>query len=218
MRRLVFKVDLHTHSTASHDGGIKPAQYKQVLESGLLDCVAITDHGRIDIAQQLHDELGDKIIIGEEIMSQQGEIIGLYLDKPVMAGLSAHETIQVIRDQGGIVYIPHPFETVRKGLHPEVLEELEIDILEVCNGRAFAQNRSQQAVVWARLNHVSGAAASDAHGIKGLGKTYTLLAEVPTRTTLQTQMRQARVITERPALRSLLYPKYHRLRKKVLRK
>lgn len=214
----MYKVDFHTHSVGSHDGGIKPEQFEDAISSGLLDCVAITDHGRIDIAEKLHETHGDKIIIGEEIMTTEGEIIGLFLTKPIMNGLSPQETVQCIRDQDGIVYIPHPFETLRKGLHPEILEKLDVDIIEVCNGRAFVQNRSQQTYVWARLNHVSGAAASDAHGPKGLGRTYTLLPAMPTRDTLMSLMKQSRIITERPALRSLLYPKYHTIRKKVLRK
>lgn len=214
----MYKVDFHTHSTASHDGGISPDQYRHALDGGLLDCVAITDHGRIDTAQALHDELGESIIVGEEIMTRDGEIIGLFLNKPIRQGLSPQETVQMIRDQDGIVYIPHPFETVRKGLHPEILEELDIDIMEVCNGRAFVQNRSQQAVVWARLNHTPGAAASDAHGKRGLGKTYTHLPELPTRDSLISLMKHARIVTDRPTIRSLLYPKYHTLRKKVLRR
>jgi predicted metal-dependent phosphoesterase TrpH len=212
-----YKVDLHSHSIASPDGGLTAQQYKKALESGIVDCVAITDHNRIDFAALLHKELGDKVIIGEEIMSSAGEIVGLFLERPIKAGLSPLETVKQIKDQGGIVYIPHPFESVRKGLHPHTLEELAgyIDIVEICNGRAFFQNRSSQAVVWARLNHKLGAASSDAHGTKGLGKTYTLVSELPTRTNLLQQLINATPITDRPGVRALLYPKYHSFRKKI---
>lgn len=215
----MFKVDLHTHSTASPDGGISKDQYRHALQTGLLDVIAITDHNEISLAQELHAELGDVIIIGEEIMTTHGEIIGLYLSEKVAPGLSPAETIRSIKAQGGIVYIPHPFETVRKGISPQVLDELasSIDILEVCNGRAFMQNRSSQAVVWTRLNGVVGAASSDAHGIKGLGKTYSDLAEIPTRETLVTLLNRAVLHTRPPSPRALLYPKYHRLRKKLER-
>jgi predicted metal-dependent phosphoesterase TrpH len=210
---------LHTHSTTSPDGGITASQYHRAILGGLLDCVAITDHNRIDLALELHRELGDRIIVGEEIMSSQGEIIGLYLQKPVEAGLSAQETIQRIRAQDGLVYIPHPFETVRKGLHPAILEELAdmIDIVEICNGRALLQNRSAQAVVWIKLNRTAGAASSDAHGYRGLGRTYTDLRDKPTRENLVDLLATATPITNRPGMRALLYPKYHRLRKRVRR-
>ncbi len=211
------KVDLHTHSVASYDGGITPDQYHHVIEAGLLDCIAITDHNRVDVALELHASLGECVIVGEEIMTTEGEVIGLFLGHAVPPHLTALQTMQEIKTQGGLVYIPHPFETVRKGLHPAILEELAdyIDIIEVCNGRAFFQNRSEQAVVWARLNHKLGAASSDAHGIKGLGKTYTSVSAIPTRENLLDQLVSGIPMTDHPGLRALLYPKYHRLRKKL---
>jgi predicted metal-dependent phosphoesterase TrpH len=213
----VFKTDLHTHSEASADGGITSAQYKRALHEGRLDYIAITDHNRIDFALNLQQELGEVIIVGEEIMTEVGEIIGLYLSEVIPAGLPALETIQQIQAQGGIVYIPHPFETVRKGLHPAVLEELayKIDLIEVCNGRAFLQNRSEQAFVWAKLNHVVGFASSDAHGATGLGRTYTTLKQPPSRDNLVELSMSSTLKTERPGLRALLYPKYHRFKRKV---
>lgn len=215
----MFKIDLHTHSTGSPDGGITQQQYAATLASGKLDVIAITDHNSIAVAQQIQKHLGAQIIVGEEIMSSDGEIIGLYLTEVVPPGLSAAETIKLIKNQGGIVYIPHPFETVRKGIHPAKLDELidYIDIIEVCNGRAFLQNRSSQAVVWARLNHATPAASSDAHGVKGLGKTFTDLADMPTKDTLLSLLDAATLRTAKPHMRALLYPKYHRIRRKFKR-
>lgn len=213
------KVDFHTHSNDSHDGGISFEQYRQILESGQLDCVAITDHNKIRIAQQLHEEFGDKVIVGEEILAEEGEVIGLFLTKPIPSGLSMKKTIRLIKEQGAIVYIPHPFETIRHGIDEATLVQNRdaVDIIETCNGRAFLQNRSEKTVVWARLNHIPGAASSDAHGIRGVGKTYTLLREMPTKDTLLSLMSSAKLITDRPSLVSLLYPKYHRLRKRLTR-
>lgn len=213
----MYKIDLHTHSAASPDGGVTLKQYEQVLESGLLDVIAITDHNHIDFALHAQKQLGDKIIVGEEIMTTHGEIVGLYLTERVEPGLSPIDTIKHIKDQGGLVYIPHPFETVRKGLHPEILETLigQIDIMEVCNGRAFMQNRSAQAVIWAKLNKVVGAASSDAHGVRGLSKTYTQVSELPARDTLMTTLLTGIPKTDRPSVRALLYPKYHRIRKRI---
>jgi predicted metal-dependent phosphoesterase TrpH len=213
----MFNVDLHTHSVASPDGGISAAQYKRVLEKGILDCVAITDHNTIDFATRLQTSLGDRIIVGEEIMTNAGEIIGLFLTQAVQPGLTPLETVQLIKAQGGLVYIPHPFETIRKGLHPAVLEDIVdfIDIIEICNGRAFVQNRSSQTVVWTKLNHKLGAASSDAHGLAGIGRTYTRLSALPTRDTLLELLSTGTPITRRASLRALLYPKYHRFKRKV---
>ena len=213
----MFKVDLHTHSVASPDGGISLEQYRQLLDTGKLDRIAITDHNTAEFALHAQAVLGDRIIVGEEIMTSRGEIIGLYLTETVPGGLTPEETIEKIKAQGGIVYVPHPFETIRSGLPPHILESIatSIDIIEICNGRAFLQNRSSQTVVWARLNNVTGAASSDAHGIAGAGKTYSSLTELPTTETLVTLLQRATHHTGRPSPRALLYPKYHRLRKRV---
>ena len=99
----MFKVDLHTHSSASHDGGISFEQYQLALSTGLLDAIAVTDHNSIETAQALHELLGDQIIVGEEIMTSQGEIIGLFLKQPIAPGQSAvfYEGNDVIG--GGII-------------------------------------------------------------------------------------------------------------------
>lgn len=212
----MYKVDLHTHSTASPDGGITFEQYEKLFEDGLLDYVAVTDHNSIALAFELHQQFPDKVIVGEEIMSTQGELIGLFLTSVIPAEKSAYETAKAIKAQGGLVYIPHPFETVRHGISKEVLDSIadEVDIIEVQNGRAVFQNEGPAATTWAKLNRVVMAASSDAHGYKGLGTTYTTLSEAPTVRNLVKLLERARLTAGMPPLRSLLYPKLHRLMKR----
>ncbi len=212
----MIRADFHTHSTASPDGGITAEQYRQLLAEDILDCIAITDHNTIDLALELHRELGNRIIVGEEIMTNQGEVIGLFLKQAVPAGLELKDAIKTIRNQGGLVYLPHPFETVRKGVDQVTAETLadQIDIVETYNGRAVAQNKGPQATVWARLHHKPGAASSDAHGIKGVGSAFTAIEKMPTAKNLVKQLQTAKLTMERPPLQSLLYPKWHRLRSK----
>lgn len=215
----MYKVDFHTHSTASPDGSIKAAQYKQLLDSGRLDAIAVTDHNRIDFALALQQELGSKIIVGEEIMTTEGEIIGLFLKELVPAKLSPLETVQAIKKQGGLVYIPHPFETVRKGLQAKSLAAITdyIDIMEVYNGRAMLQNRTAKAMEWSQTHNKLGAASSDAHGSKGVGYTYTMLSALPTKASLLKLLQAAELVAARPPLRSLTYPKLNRWTKKLRR-
>jgi predicted metal-dependent phosphoesterase TrpH len=210
----MYKVDLHTHSVASPDGALAPKHYRRVLEQGRLDCIAVTDHNTIALALKLHAELGDRIIVGEEITTTEGEIIGLYLSEAIPAKLSAAETVRRIRKQGGLVYIPHPFETVRKGISVETLQSIakEVDIIEVHNGRAVFQNRSPQAVAWAGEHTVPGAASSDAHGISGWVRTYTMLGTMPTRQNLTKLLTTASYQRGFPGVRGMLYPKFNRLR------
>lgn len=213
----MLKVDLHTHSSASPDGGIRPDQYAHIINEGLLDYVAITDHNTIDQALKLHTSLGERIIVGEEINTRDGEIIGLFLTSPVAPGQSPLETAQAIHKQNGLVYIPHPFETLRSGLPESSLHVIqkEIDIIEVHNGRAVFQNKGPQAATWARLHNLAMAASSDAHGLKGVGSTLTILASAPTFENLVELLAHAQFMASRPPLRTLLYPKAHRLGKKV---
>jgi predicted metal-dependent phosphoesterase TrpH len=213
----MLKADFHTHSVASPDGGISAEDYRQLLDRGQLDYIAITDHNRIDFAQQMHQELGDKIIIGEEVMTSEGELIGLFLTKLVEPGQTARKTAEAIRDQGGIVYLPHPFETIRHGVQAETLDKMPklIDVVEAHNGRAVLQNRSPQALTWATLHKKPTAASSDAHGAKGVGHTYTVVGQPLTKDTLQSLITQAELVHARPPLISLTYPKINRLKNKL---
>ncbi len=213
----MFKVDLHTHSNLSKDGGITEAQYRYILEQGNLDCIAIADHNQIDFAVLLQRSLGNKIIVGEEIMTNRGEIIGLYLTQLVAPHQSPLDTAKAIRAQGGLVYIPHPFETVRHGLQESDMEAISdyIDIVEVHNGRAVLQNRSNKALLWSTMHQKPWAASSDAHGAKGLGKTYTILKEMPEHATLLDLVTKGQAIVARPPMKTLLYPKFNRVKKRL---
>lgn len=212
----MLKIDLHTHSNASPDGGIHPEEYAQLLENNVLDAMAITDHNTIKLAKHLHESLGERIIVGEEVTTRDGELIGLFLEEEVRPHQTALETAEAIKKQGGLVYVPHPFETVRQGVTREILDTLTdvVDIMEIQNGRAVFQNRGPQAAAWARLHSRAMAASSDAHGRKGVGTTYTLVAEMPTAHNLLANLAKAQFVLNRPPLLTLLYPKMHRLLKK----
>ncbi len=212
------KIDLHTHSVASPDGSITYHQYKKILEAGTLDLIAVTDHNRIDFALRLQQEFGqEKIIVGEEISTLAGDIIGLYLHELVPAGLPLAEAIQAIRKQGGIVYIPHPFETVRKGLQEQDLNAIlaEIDIIETVNGRALFQNRKLAAQAWAQQHRKPMAAASDAHRSSGLGKTYTEISEIPRKETIVQLLATGQPHYQRPSIGDVTAPKLNRFRKGI---
>lgn len=213
----MYKVDLHTHSVASRDGGISPDQYAKALETEKLDYIAITDHDRIDFAIGLNKALGDKIIVGQEITTTQGELIGLYLHTVIPAGKTAQETAHLIKDQGGLVYVPHPFETVRSGMQRDVLDTIAelVDIVEIHNGRALSQKHALQAATWAKLHNKPGASSSDAHGYKGLGHSYSILTELPSRGSLTSTIKMTALAHRRAPAYTLLYPKLNRLGKKV---
>ncbi|HSX29492.1 MAG TPA: PHP domain-containing protein [Candidatus Saccharimonadales bacterium] len=208
-------MDLHTHSVASPDGSLSLQHYTQMLATKRLDYIAITDHNTITFALEVRKALGNVIIVGEEITTTEGDIIGLFLHEPIPAGLALAEAITRIKAQHGLVYVPHPFETVRKGVRATALDSVvgQIDIVEVRNGRAVFQNYSQAASNWAASHSLPGAASSDSHGWHGWGKTYSLIDRPPTADTLPASLQAARLIRRAPGPLGLLYPKYNRLRK-----
>lgn len=210
----LLKVDLHCHTVASPDGGLTERDIVNVLKSGKLDVVAVTDHNVVDEALRLNAVFGDSIIVGEEIMTTDGEIIGLFLRELVPAGLSPKETVKLIKKQNGIVYIPHPFEKARSGISLKSLDLIaeEVDIVEVINGRSFSSKSQKQASAWAKNNNVVSFASSDAHGKIGWGKVYTELKEKPTKNSLVSLAAKGVMRGNKNGLVSYLYPKFNKIR------
>lgn len=213
----MIALDLHTHSEGSPDGSLRLKDYERMLQSGVLNAIAITDHDDISFAQNVREVLGEQIIVGEEISTAEGELVGLYLTKRVEPGLSAHETAEAIKAMNGIVYVPHPFETVRKGISKRTLGGIAelVDIVEVHNGRAIFQNRGGLAQKWAEQNGKAMAASSDAHGKRGWGKTFSVVAETPRQSTLVSLLKSASLERGTVGLRGALYPKANRLRRRI---
>ncbi len=211
------KIDLHTHSIASPDGALTEADYRKMLESNGLDYIAVTDHNTAEFALQLKatlGKLGDRIIVGEEIRTTQGEIIGLFLKESIPKLLTPLETVEAIRKQGGLVCIPHPFENVRRGMSRRSLEAIagDIDMIEVHNGRAVFQNKSKQAYAWAATHGCAGVASSDCHAATGWGRTYTSIKAPPKRGNLVELLQDANYAVRFPGVKAVLYPKLNKFK------
>ncbi len=181
-----YKIDLHTHSIVSYDGGITADQYTRLLERKILNVIAITDHNETKFAVEMEKKFGEKIIIGEEISTREGDLIGLFLQETIQRDLTALETTKLIHKQGGLVYIPHPFETSRKGFQIDALQTImeKIDIIEVFNARGKWRDKSEQALAFAQKYNKPMAAASDSHCSLGMGSSFNLISEIPTSKTL----------------------------------
>lgn len=207
----MFTIDLHTHSQASPDGALTLADY----ERSPLDFIAITDHDRIDFALKAQAKLGNKIIVGEEITTSDGELIGLFLAQAIPPGLTAAQTIAAIKKQGGLVYVPHPFETVRKGVQKATLDAIakDVDIIETHNGRAIFQNYGCHARAWVKEHKVAAASSSDAHGPYGWNRTYSYIAGRPIADTLPDLLRKTKKRLNGTVGLGILYPKINRLRR-----
>ena len=176
----LIKADLHLHTKYSTDSN---ASVKSVIDRCLktnLDCIAITDHNSIQGALEIRRKAPFKVIIGEEIKSTGGDIIGLFLTRLVPPGLTPKDTISKIKEQGGLVMIPHPFDRVRPSAIGEtVFKEIitHTDIVETYNSRNLFKADDQKAAVAAFVNKVIPGVASDAHTAGELGKTYNLMPD-----------------------------------------
>ena len=177
-------VDLHCHTRASFDSLANPDAVVRAAASRGLTHLAITDHDRIDAALAARDAAPDGlfVIVGEEIKSVDGDMIALFLRDVVQPGLSALETIAAIREQGGLVGIPHPFDARRGfGRHGTDLESIadKIDWVEAYNARVLGGSANEKAALFALGHNLPGVAASDSHTVLEVGVAYNVLAGDP---------------------------------------
>jgi len=168
------RVDLHLHTEYSPDSLSRLASVaRRALERGLTH-LAITDHNTIEGALRMKDRSHLPVIVGEEIMTADGELIGLFLRERVRPGMSASVTAGAIHDQGGLVYLPHPKDRFRSALRPAALQTMseQIDVIEVFNSRCLLRSANEEAETLARQLRAVRVAASDAHTLGEIGRSY----------------------------------------------
>jgi predicted metal-dependent phosphoesterase TrpH len=176
----LLRIDLHCHSEASHDCVTPLKQIPGQLIARGINVQAITDHDQIWGAQKLQQMVAENpdwsskltIIVGEEISTAEGEIIGLFLTQRIPPGLSPEETIKAIMEQGGLVDLPHGFDPLKRHrLRPTARERIadDIDIIEVFNARISNVKWNRAAEVWAHEHSKLLATGSDSHTWADLG-------------------------------------------------
>jgi predicted metal-dependent phosphoesterase TrpH len=174
--RPLIEVDLHMHTDHSPDCATPVEVLLETARDRGLGAIAVTDHNEVSgafEAQRIAAEMGDiKVIVAEEVKTaEQGEVIGLFLEEKIPRGLTMAETIAEIRRQGGLVYVPHPFDrlhSVPDYVHLMDIVE-EIDILEVFNPRVALTAFNEEAERFADKYRIVPGAGSDSHVAQGLG-------------------------------------------------
>ncbi len=169
-----LRIDLHTHTHYSPDGITSPQRLVQACERKGITCVAVTDHNTIRGALAVKEIAPFRVIVGAEIRSAEGEIIGLFLSEEVPPGLSAQDTIERIRTQGGLVSLPHPTDRLRGGVGAEGMAHLAplVDIVEVMNARTTLGRDNDEAARLAGEDGLVAVAVSDAHSPWEIGRVY----------------------------------------------
>jgi hypothetical protein len=176
-------VDLHCHSSASFDSLADPAAIVRAAAQRGLTHLAITDHDRIDGALRARDlaPAGLTVIIGEECKTADGDLICLFLDRPVPPGRPALHTIAEVHAQGGLVGIAHPFDRFRNSLaRTDQLAEIasQVDWIEVYNARLIGGG-NDRAAEFAHAQRLPGVAVSDAHTVFEVADAYTAMSGAP---------------------------------------
>ncbi len=170
------RVDCHLHTMWSGDSTTTPDELADAVAATAIDVLCITDHNEIRGAVDLQHELGCRVVVGEEVKTHTGELIGLFLTERVPAGLPAAEAAAAICAQGGLVYVPHPFDPMRRNLAEPTLVELAdaglLDAIEAFNAKASLESLNRRASTFAAQRGLAAGAGSDAHVPAALGAAF----------------------------------------------
>lgn len=218
---LEVQCELHCHTSYSWDCEL-PVQsvIRRVVEKGI-DVLAITDHNEIAgaLEAQRLAPASLRIIVGEEISTQEGHIIGLFLQQKIEPHLSVKATIQAIKQQGGLVLVPHPFDRVRGGLgEKNILMVLDdIDFIEVFNARVLFPEDNIRALEFAKQHGLASYVGSDSHTAGEYGNATCTIEQFSTQSEFLVALRDARFTTRLSGFKVYLLSEYVKIKKRMKR-
>jgi predicted metal-dependent phosphoesterase TrpH len=170
------KADLHAHTHFSRDALTSVETFAKRYQRAGIDCVAVSDHNNIDGALAVREFASFRVIVSEEIKSSEGEIIGLFLQESIRKGLSPEDTVRAIKEQDGIVLVPHPYDRMRRSpLREEACLRImkDVDVIEVLNARTVFSEDNDRSRKLAEDHAKLTSAASDSHTPWEIGSAYT---------------------------------------------
>jgi predicted metal-dependent phosphoesterase TrpH len=175
----LLRVDMHVHTRASYDSLNDVAGILRAMDARGIDRVVITDHDELDGALRAAEHAPDRLLVGEEVRTAEGpDVIGIFLTERIPRKTPLREACERIRAQGGVVYVPHPFDTRRRGggvRHLGAIEEL-VDVVEAHNARTWGDGVNERGEAWALERGLPLGAGSDAHSLGEVGAAFV---EVP---------------------------------------
>ncbi len=192
----MLKADFHMHTRFSMDCHTEPEDIIKRCQQLGINCINVCDHDAVEGGQITQKIAPFKVIVSEEVLTHNGEVMGMFLKERIASGISLQQAIDAIKAQGGLVAIPHPFDPLR-GLRvsSEELEKLvpQIDIIEVFNARCPFGHAATKARDFAKEHNLPGTAGSDAHSVDELGNVLVELPEFDTPEEFLKSLRQAKI-------------------------
>jgi predicted metal-dependent phosphoesterase TrpH len=192
------RVDLHSHTMWSGDSTTTADELEEAVTACGLDVLCITDHHALKGAQELAGRLPCRVVVGEELRTHAGEIIGLFLTEHVPFGVSPEEAAQRIRAQGGLVYVPHPFDPMRRNLSEAALAALTagglVDAIEAFNAKTSLRHVNDRAAAYAADHGLAAGAGSDAHVPDALGAAYVEMPDFDGPADFLAKLREGRIV------------------------
>ncbi|KGM97513.1 hypothetical protein Z968_03050 [Clostridium novyi A str. 4552] len=216
-----YKYVFHVHTEYSPDSDIKLNKLYKVLKKNHIYGIAITDHNTIEGAVKFKEKYGEDIhvIIGEEIMTTEGEIIGLFLKTGIKKGLMPEEVIKEINNQGGMVYIPHPFDKKRYKtcLKESVIRKKSfyIDFIEVFNGRCIEKQDVDEAILLNKSLNKVGIIGTDAHSYYELQFNHLIVKNKITKDNIKNEIKNLQVFNKKTNKIIHQYTKFIRIKKLI---
>jgi predicted metal-dependent phosphoesterase TrpH/glycosyltransferase involved in cell wall biosynthesis len=202
--RELIHVDLHMHTNHSHDCATSVDRLLETAKERGLGAIAVTDHNEVSGALEARERAnGIKVIVGEEVKTRdQGEVIGLFIEEKIPRGLTLEETIEAIRAQNGLVYVPHPFDRMHSVPDYEHLLNVveDIDAIEVFNPRVAFSAFNEEAERFAAKYRIVAGAGSDSHVPQGLGSVKIAMRDFDGPDEFLESLRDADIIRKRTSL------------------
>jgi predicted metal-dependent phosphoesterase TrpH len=185
-----------------------------------INCIAIADHGTAEGALEMLKIAPFKVIVAEEVLTTHGEIMGMFLKETIPSGITPQEAVKRIRAQGGLVNIPHPFETIRgSALKDAMIDEIagDIDLMEVLNSRSPFPANTNKARDFAVKHGIPGGAGSDAHTIFEIGNAYIEMPDFNTSEEFLKSVASGRIHGKRSGIFVHLFSTWAKVKTKLIK-